>query len=69
MLCSGVLLLTLSWNTDYWIHDVVILLVIYGLRLCITGYTLHGLLSRSTYSFAATRAELVADVTFIKGTV
>lgn len=65
LLCST-LVLVLSWATPYRIAALLGLLLLHGLGCAIAWYRFQVLLARSSESFAATRAELAADIALLK---
>lgn len=69
MLLGNALVLTLSWTTAYRIHALLGLLCLHSFAVVIAWRHLHNLLGRSSASFAATRAELAADIALIKSTL
>lgn len=69
MLLGNALVLALTWATAYRIHALLSLLCLHGLAGAFAWRHLHHLLGRSSASFAATRAELAADIALIKSTL
>ena len=69
MLLGNALVLALSWATPYRIHALLGLLCIHGLAGAIAWRHLHHLLGQGSSSFAATRAEVAADIALIKSTL
>lgn len=62
----GVLVLALSWDTEYRIHAVVALIAFFGLGIFIVWRRFQKLALLSTHAFAATREELSADLALMK---
>lgn len=65
LLCST-LVLVLSWATPYRIPALLGLLLVHGLGCVIAWRRFQALAARSSESFAATRAELAADIALLK---
>jgi uncharacterized membrane protein YqjE len=66
MLFIGLLVMVLSWETNYRILAITSLIAVYGLGLGIALYRFNALLVRSKQRFAATREELATDLALIK---
>ena len=66
MLFFGVLVIALSWNSEYRIHAIVVMIAVYGLGVGLAWYRLQALSSLGDQSFAATREEMAADIALIK---
>jgi uncharacterized membrane protein YqjE len=62
----GVLLSTLAWQAGYLIPTVVALIVIYAVGTWLAWRKLQALSALSIHSFAASRAELAADMVLIR---
>lgn len=62
----GVLVLALSWDTEYRIHAVVALIALFGLGIFIAYRRFQKLSALSPNAFAATREELAADLALMK---
>ena len=69
MLLGNALALALSWVTAYRIHALLGLLCLHGLAIAIAWRHLHHLIGKGSSSFAATRAEVAADIALIKSTL
>lgn len=69
MLLGNALVVALSWATPYRIHALLGLLCLHGLAGALAWRHLHSLLDKGSTSFAATRAELAADIALIKSTL
>jgi uncharacterized membrane protein YqjE len=65
----GVAVLACSWDTAYRLHAMAGLIVVYGAGASIALYRIKNLLALGSQAFAATRAELAADVALIKSTL
>lgn len=66
MLFVGVLVLAVSWETDYRIHAVVALIAFYGVGIVVAVHCMQTLAALGERSFAATREELAADIELIR---
>lgn len=66
MLYIGLLVLVLSWETNYRILALASLIVINGFGIGIAWYGFQNLSARNKQSFAATREELATDLALIK---
>jgi uncharacterized membrane protein YqjE len=66
MLFAGVLVLALSWDTSYRVLSVLVLLAAYGAATGFAWQRFQTLAARSNEAFAATRAELAADIALFK---
>lgn len=62
----GLLILAISWDTQYRIPAFIGLILCYVLALVWTGFKLKALAALGEKSFAATRAEIAADINLIK---
>lgn len=62
----GIFVLVITWDTEYRIHSFVGLLFCYLLALVWAGFKLKALSALGEKSFAATRAEISADIDLIK---
>ncbi|MET0356425.1 MAG: phage holin family protein [Cellvibrio sp.] len=58
--------LAISWDTPYRIHTFIGLVLCYALALVWAGFKLKALSALGEQSFAATRAEIAADIDLIK---
>jgi uncharacterized membrane protein YqjE len=67
MLSAGALVMALSWNTVYRIPAAVALLACYGLGGWLAWRRFQALEAQGEQSFAATRAELGADLELLQG--
>ncbi|HZX15365.1 MAG TPA: phage holin family protein [Pseudomonas sp.] len=65
MLLGNALVLALSWATPYRIHALVGLICLHGLAVAIAWHHVRRLVRQGS-SFAATRAEVAADIALIK---
>lgn len=65
----GVAALACSWDTPYRLHTVAVLIVVYSAGASIALYRIRSLLALGEQAFAATRAELAADIALIKSTL
>lgn len=63
---TGALTLAIVWDTPYRIHVFVFLLFCYAAGIVLAGLQLKKLAALSEKSFAATRAEISADISLIK---
>jgi uncharacterized membrane protein YqjE len=66
MVFVGVLVLALSWESQYRIHAILAMLAVYVFGIGIAWYRLQALSSLGGQSFAATREEIAADIALIK---
>ncbi len=66
MLFAGILVLTLSWDTQYRVHAVLAVIAAYALGVMIAWYRLQSLSVLGEQSFAATREEMAADIALVK---
>lgn len=66
LLVTSAFAIVLSWYTPYRIHVFVVLILIYILALVWAGLRIKALAALSSNSFAATRAEIAADLALIK---
>lgn len=66
MLFSGVLVLVLSWTTEYRIPVLILMIVFYGLGAAMAWKHLQCLMAQGDQAFAATRDELAADANLLK---
>lgn len=62
----GVLLLALGWQTGYLIPMAIALIVLYAVGTWLVWRKLRALLALSVNAFAASRAELAADIAMIR---
>ena len=62
----GVLILAISWDTPYRIPAFIGLILCYVAALVWAGFKLKALALLGEQSFAATRAEIAADIDLIK---
>ena len=66
MIFLGVLVMALSWDTQYRIAAVAILTAVYGFAGLMAWRRLDALSALSGQAFAATREEIAADIALIK---
>ncbi|MWV17377.1 hypothetical protein F3I16_15140 [Pseudomonas sp. L-22-4S-12] len=66
LLLGNALVLALSWATPYRIPALLGLLTVHGLGGLLAWRRLQALAARSCQGFAATRAELAADIDLLK---
>lgn len=66
LLLGNALVLALSWATAYRIPALLGLLAVHGLGGLLAWRRLQALAARSSQGFAATRAELAADIDLFK---
>lgn len=66
LLLVNALVLALSWATPYRIPTLLGLLLAHGLGCLLAWRRLRTLAARSSQGFAATRAELAADIALLK---
>lgn len=66
LLFAGALVIAFSWETQYRIIAVAILVVIYALAAFIAWRRFRALSALSDQAFAATREEIAADIALIK---
>jgi uncharacterized membrane protein YqjE len=66
LLSLNILIISLSWATDYRIHAILALIAFYllGLVLCCLRLTKLG--AKSAQTFCATRAEVSADIELMR---
>jgi len=69
MLFSGVLVLLLSWSTDYRIPVLVLIIASYGVGVGMAWKRFQYYFSQSDQTFAATRNELAADAALFKSSL
>ena len=62
----GLFAIALSWDTEYRIHVFVGLILSYVVALAWAAFKIRSLAALGEKSFAATRAELAADIDLIK---
>lgn len=62
----GAFFLALSWDTQFRIPVFLFLIFCYALVLAGAGFQLYALAKQGSNSFAATRAEIAADIALIK---
>lgn len=66
MLLFGALVLSLSWDTAYRIPALIALIILYGVGIGMAWRRFSALSELGDQSFAATRAELAADLELIR---
>ena len=66
LLFIGAFVLTLSWGTPFRLPVFVALIVCYALASLWAGFRVKALAALSRNTFAATRAEIAADIALIK---
>lgn len=66
LLSGSALVVALSWNTPYRLPSMLGLLLVHGLGSLLAWRHLHALAARSEQGFAATRAELAADIALLR---
>lgn len=66
ILFLGILIVVLSWETNYRILALTSLTVLYSIGTAIAWYYLRKLSTANKQSFAATREELLTDMALIK---
>lgn len=66
LIFAGVLVLALTWETEYRIAAILALGIVYGIGALIAWLRLRALSALSEQAFAATREELAADIALIK---
>jgi uncharacterized membrane protein YqjE len=66
MLSVGGIALAISWNTPYRIVAILLVMAAYVIGAAIAWNRLRSLGAQSSTAFAATRAELAADLTLIR---
>jgi len=69
MLFSGVLVLLLSWSTEYRIPVLILMITFYGIGAGMAWHRLQYLISQGDQTFAATRNELAADAALFKSSL
>ena len=69
MLFLGVAVLACSWETAYRFHAMAALIAVYSMGVCIALRYIQKFLALGDQAFAATRAELAADVALIKSSL
>jgi uncharacterized membrane protein YqjE len=62
----GVLLLALAWQLGYLIPAAMVLIVLYAGGTLLAWRKVRALMALSVHSFAASRAELAADISMIR---
>lgn len=66
LLFVGFFAIAFSWATDYRIHTIGAMLVLYIIGFCLCAYRFSVLAARSSATFAATREEIAADIALIR---
>lgn len=66
LLAAGALMLALAWDTGWRVHAAAALLVAYALGAALAWRGFSALAARGEQSFAASRAELGADVALLR---
>lgn len=66
MLLAGALVLAASWETAYRIPAVTGLMILYGAGVGVAWRRFQALSALGDHSFAATRAELAADLELLR---
>lgn len=66
LLAGGALLLAVSWDTPWRLPVAAALVAIYGLATALAWRRLSALSAHGSQSFAATRAELAADLELLR---
>ncbi len=66
LLFTGALLIAFSWETQYRMVTVAILVIIYALAAYMAWRRFHALSALSDQAFVATREEIAADIALIK---
>jgi len=69
MLFFGVLVLLLSWSTEYCIPVLILIIVFYGIGAGMAWRRFQYLFSQGDQTFAATRNELAADAALFKSSL
>jgi uncharacterized membrane protein YqjE len=66
ILLAGILVLVFSWDTTYRTPAALALIAVYMSGIGIAWYRLKTLMARGSQAFAATRAELAADIGLLR---
>jgi uncharacterized membrane protein YqjE len=66
LLFAGILVIALSWTTDYLIAAIATLCCLYGLMLYIAWRRLISLNEAAAASFIDTRTEIAADIALLR---
>jgi uncharacterized membrane protein YqjE len=66
LIAISILIVALTWATEYRIIAIVTLIIVYAVGLLLCGYRVNQLTARSSASFAATRAEISDDIALIR---
>lgn len=66
LLSLNVLIISLTWTTDYRIAVIVALIVFYALGLALCCLRLNKLSAKSATTFLATREEVSADIALMR---
>ena len=67
LLFAGFFAVALSWATEYRLVTIAAVFVLYSLGLGVCIYRISILAARGSNTFAATREELAADLTLLRG--
>lgn len=62
----GVLLITLTWDTDYRLFAITTMMGVYGLGAVACFYWVRKMLGNLYQSFSATRMEILSDIQVIR---
>lgn len=65
----GVLVILLSWDTQYRLHSVVGLVITFALAVVVTWWRLLALVALGRNAFIASREELAADIAMFKNSL
>lgn len=68
MIFIGILVMATTWDTDYRLPSIIAVAALYGLATAFAWRRLRSLSALGEKAFAATRAELAADMALIRGT-
>lgn len=66
LLFAGVLVLAIGWQTPYRVPSVVVLIAAYAAATALAWRRFQALAAQGDRSFAATRAEIAADLALLK---
>ena len=66
LFCAGLLVITLGWSTDYRLHSIVGVLFFYSAGVVLCYLRCKHLAALGATAFAATRAEIAADIALIR---
>lgn len=66
LLFVGIFAIALTWASDYRIHTIAAMLVLYTVGFGVCAYRIACLAARSSATFAATREEVAADLALIR---